>query len=40
MEYEVECAKPRGRLKRTWTEVVQKDCEARKLNRKNAMDNS
>jgi len=26
MEYEVEGAIPRGRPKRTWTEVVQKDC--------------
>ena len=26
MEYEVEGAKPRGKLKRTWREVVQKDC--------------
>jgi len=24
--------------KRTWTEVVQKDCQARNLNRKDAMD--
>jgi len=26
MEYEVEGSRPRGRLKRTWKEVVQKDC--------------
>jgi len=25
MEYEVESVRPRGRPKRTWTEVVQKD---------------
>jgi len=31
MEYEVEGARPRGRAKRTWTEIVQKDCQARKL---------
>jgi len=24
--------------RRTWTEVVEKDCQARKLNRENAMD--
>jgi len=24
MEYEVECAKPRGRAKETWTEIVEK----------------
>jgi len=29
MEYEVEDARPRGRPKKTWTEVVQKDCQAR-----------
>jgi len=38
VEYEVEGARPRGRPKRTWTEVVQKDCQARKLNREDAMD--
>jgi len=32
MEYEVEGARPRGRLKKTWREIVQKDCQARKLN--------
>ena len=26
MEYEVEGSRPRGRPKRTWKEVVQKDC--------------
>jgi len=40
MEYEVEGATPRGRPKRTWTEVVQKDFQARILNRKEAMDHS
>ena len=39
-EYEVEGSRPRGRPKLTWTEVVQKDCQACKLNRKHAMDNS
>ena len=29
MEYEVEGTRPRGRPKRTWREVVEKDCEAR-----------
>jgi len=38
MVQEVEGARPKGRTKRTWTEVVQKDCEARKLNREDAMD--
>ena len=27
MEYEVEGSRPRGRPKRTWLEVVQKDCQ-------------
>ena len=38
MEYEVEGSRPRGRPKRTWREVVQKDCQARNLNREDAMD--
>jgi len=38
MEYEVEGARPRGRPKKTWTEVVKKDCQARKLNREDALD--
>ena len=38
VEYEVEGSRPRGRPKRTWREVVQKDCQARNLNRKDAMD--
>jgi len=38
MEYEVEGARPRGRPKKTWREIVEKDCQARKLNRKDAMD--
>ena len=40
MEYEVEGARPRGWPKRTWTEVVQKDCQACKLNREDAIDSS
>jgi len=38
MEYEVEGSRPRGKPKRTWKEVVQKDCQARNLNREDAMD--
>ena len=34
MEYEVEGPKP----KRTWREVVREDCQARKLNKEDAMD--
>jgi len=28
----------RGRPNKTWTEIVQKDCQAHKLNREDAMD--
>jgi len=38
MEYEDEGPRPRGRPKRTWTEVVREDCQARKLNEEDAMD--
>jgi len=40
MEYELEGPKPRGRPKRTWREVVEKDCQARKLNKEDATDRS
>jgi len=40
MEYEVEGSRPRVRPKRMWREVVQKDCQACKLNREDAMDRS
>jgi len=33
MEYEVEGARPKGRPKKTWTEIVEKDCEVHGLNR-------
>jgi len=38
MEYEVEGSRPRGRPRRTWRQVVQKDCQTRNLNREEAMD--
>ena len=38
MEYEVKGPRPRGRPKRTWTEVVEKDYQACKLNKDDAMD--
>jgi len=38
MEYEVEGARPRGRPKKTWREIVEKDCKAHGLNREDAMD--
>jgi len=37
MEYEVEGPSPRGRPMRTWTEVVKEDCQARRLNKEDAM---
>ena len=37
MEYEVEGARPRGRPKKTWREIVEKDCQAHKSNMKDAM---
>ena len=37
-EYEVEGSRPRSRPKRTWKQVVQKDCQARNLNKEDAMD--
>jgi len=36
MEYGVKSPRP----KRTWTEVVEKDCQARKLNKEDAVDRS
>jgi len=38
MEYEADGSRPRSRPKRTWTEVVQKYCQARNLNKEDAMD--
>jgi len=38
MEYEVEDARPRGGVKQTWREIVEKDCKARKFNREEAID--
>jgi len=38
MEYEVDGARPRDRPKKTWREIVEKDCLAHKLNREDAID--
>jgi len=38
MEYEVEDARPRGRPKKTWREIVEKDDKASGLNREDAVD--
>jgi len=40
MEYEVDGSRPRGRPKRTWRQVVQKDSQARKLKRENVIDHT
>jgi len=40
MEYEVEGTRPRGRPKKTWREIVEKDCHVNGLNREDAMDRS
>jgi len=40
MEYEVKGPRPRGRLKRTWREVVEKDCQEYTLNKEDAVDRS
>ena len=38
VEYEVEGARPRGRPKRAWREIVEKDCQACGLNSEDAVD--
>jgi len=38
MEYEGEGPRPRGRPKRTWRQIVEKDCQALQLNKEDAMD--
>jgi len=38
VEYGAQGSRPTGRPKRTWREVVQKDCQASNLNREDAMD--
>jgi len=38
MEYEVDCARPRGRPKKTWREIVEKDCQADIVNREDAVE--
>jgi len=37
MEYEAEGARPRGKQKKSWTEIVQKVCQAHKLNKVDVM---
>ena len=40
MEFKVEGSRPRGRPRKTWREIVEKDCRARRLNTEDAMDRS
>jgi len=36
----VEGTRPRGRPKKTWREIVERDCQARGMNREDAMNRS
>jgi len=38
MVYEIAGPRPRNRPNRNWREVMAKDCQARKLNKEDAMD--
>jgi len=40
MEYEVKGARPRGRPKKIWIEIAEKDCHVCNLNREDAMDHN
>jgi len=40
VEYEMEGVRPKGRPKKTWREIVEKDCQACGLNRDDTMDRS
>jgi len=40
MEYEMEGTRLRGRPKKTWREIVEKDCQARNFSREGAMDHN
>jgi len=40
IEYEVEGARPRGRPKKNWREIVEKYCQVHGLNREDAMDHN
>jgi len=39
LDYEVEGVRSRGRPKKTWSGVTEKDCQTRQLCREDAMDN-
>jgi len=40
MEHEVEGARPRGRLNKTRGEIVERDCQAHKMNKEDSMDHN
>jgi len=40
MDYEVESVRPRARLKKTWTEIVDQECWIRQLHTEDSMDHS
>jgi len=40
MEYKVEGAATSGSPKKTWREIMERNCQARKLNREDAMDHN
>jgi len=40
MAYDVKGARPRARPKKTWRKIVEKDCQARGLNREDTIDRS
>jgi len=40
LEYKVEGARPRGRPKKTWREIVEKDCQACRLTGEDAVDHN
>ena len=38
VDYKVEGVRPIGRAKKTWSEVIEKDCETRPICKEDAMD--
>jgi len=38
MDFEVDSVRPRGRRKKTWSEVTEKDCETGRILKEDAMD--
>ena len=38
IDFEVECVRPRGRPKKTWSKVIEKDCQTRQIYKEDAVD--